>query len=66
MQTTLRRICFEIRFLFPDAESVICAFVFRKLLIYSNLYFESFFQETNWGQKFANQKKKYESFFNAI
>lgn len=41
-----------------DAKSVICAFAFHKLLIYSNLYFESFFRGTNWGQKFANQKKK--------
>ena len=44
--------------LLSDAKSVIYAFAFHKLLIYSNLYFVSFFRGTNWGQKFANQKKK--------
>lgn len=44
--------------LLADAESVICAFAFHKLLIYSNLYLASFFRGTNWGQKSANQKKK--------
>lgn len=44
--------------LLADAKSVIRVFIIYKVLICSNLYFMIFFRGTNWGQKFANQKKK--------